>query len=86
MAAIAITSSTAGPNLAGPSWLKIIMECFVVIGGFLIFAGAVNTSMIGSNGVMNRLAEDGVLTPGSCTRRNATEQPTASSTSSAFFN
>ena len=49
--------------LAGPSWLKIIMECFVVIVGFLILAGAVNTSMIGSNGVMNRLAEDGVLTP-----------------------
>ena len=49
--------------LAGPSWIKIIMEAFVVIVGFLILAGAVNTSMIGSNGVMNRLAEDGVLTP-----------------------
>lgn len=49
--------------LAGPPWLKIIMEAFVVIVGFLILAGAVNTSMIGSNGVMNRLAEDGVLTP-----------------------
>jgi amino acid transporter len=49
--------------LAGPSFLKIIMECFVVIVGFLILAGAVNTSMVGSNGVLNRLAEDGVLTP-----------------------
>ncbi len=49
--------------LAGPSLLKIIMECFVVIVGFLILAGAVNTSMVGSNGVLNRLAEDGVLTP-----------------------
>jgi amino acid transporter len=49
--------------LAGPSWLKIIMECFVVIVGFLILAGAVNTSIVGSNGVLNRLAEDGVLTP-----------------------
>ena len=49
--------------LAGPSWLKIIMECFVVVVGFLILAGAVNTSLIGSNGVLNRLAEDGVLTP-----------------------
>ncbi len=39
------------------------MEAFVVIIGFLILAGAVNTSMIGSNGVLNRLAEDGVLTP-----------------------
>jgi hypothetical protein len=37
------------------------MECFVVIVGFLILAGAVNTSLVGSNGVLNRLAEDGVL-------------------------
>ena len=29
--------------------------------GFLILAGAVNTSIIGSNGVLNRVAEDGVL-------------------------
>ena len=49
--------------LAGPAWIKIFMECFVVVVGFLILAGAVNTSMVGSNGVMNRLAEDGVLTP-----------------------
>ena len=49
-------------SLSGPSWLKIVMECFVVIVGFLILAGAVNTSIIGSNGVLNRLAEDGVLT------------------------
>ncbi|MDP9172256.1 MAG: APC family permease [Planctomycetota bacterium] len=49
--------------LAGPSWIKIILECFVVVVGFLILAGAVNTSIIGSNGVLNRLAEDGVLTP-----------------------
>jgi hypothetical protein len=31
--------------------------------GFLILAGAVNTSLVGSNGVLNRLAEDGVITP-----------------------
>jgi len=49
--------------LAGPAWIKIAMECFVVIVGFLILAGAVNTSIVGSNGVLNRLAEDGVLTP-----------------------
>jgi amino acid transporter len=49
--------------LAGPASIKIFMECFVVVVGFLILAGAVNTSMVGSNGVMNRLAEDGVLTP-----------------------
>ena len=50
-------------SLVGPGWLKIAMECFVVVTGFLILAGAVNTSILGSNGVLNRLAEDGVLTP-----------------------
>ena len=49
--------------LIGPPWIRIAMECFVVIVGFLILAGAVNTSLVGSNGVLNRLAEDGVLTP-----------------------
>ena len=49
--------------LVGPSLLKITMTVFVVLVGFLILAGAVNTSIIGSNGVLNRLAEDGVLTP-----------------------
>ena len=48
--------------LVGPAWIKIVVECFVVIVGFLILAGAVNTSLVGSNGVLNRLAEDGVLT------------------------
>ena len=50
--------------LVGPQWIKVMMAAFVVIVGFLILAGAVNTSIIGSNGVLNRLAEDGVLTPG----------------------
>jgi hypothetical protein len=49
--------------LAGPAWIKLIMAAFVVVVGFLILAGAVNTSIVGSNGVLNRLAEDGVLTP-----------------------
>ena len=40
------------------------MIAFVVLVGFLILAGAVNTSIVGSNGVLNRLAEDGVLTSG----------------------
>src|SRR5581483_4313603 len=34
---------------------------FVVVVGFLILAGAVNTAIVGSNGVLNRVAEDGVL-------------------------
>ena len=29
--------------------------------GFLILAGAVNTSIVGSNAVLNRVSEDGVL-------------------------
>jgi hypothetical protein len=33
----------------------------VVIVGFLILSGAVNTAIIGSNGVLNRVAEDGVM-------------------------
>ena len=48
-------------NLAGPEVLKLGFHVFVVIVGVLILAGAVNTSLIGVNGVMNRVAEDGVL-------------------------
>jgi len=48
-------------NLAGPSLLKLGFHVFVVVVGILILAGAVNTSLIGVNGVMNRVAEDGVL-------------------------
>jgi amino acid transporter len=48
-------------HLAGPPLLRLIFHVFVVIVGVLILSGAVNTSMIGANGVMNRVAEDGVL-------------------------
>ena len=48
-------------NLAGPAIVKLSFHIFVVIVGVLILAGAVNTSLIGVNGVMNRVAEDGVL-------------------------
>src|SRR6185436_6913879 len=48
-------------NLAGPSLLKLGFHVFVVIVGVLILSGAVNTSLIGVNGVLNRVAEDGVL-------------------------
>jgi amino acid transporter len=48
-------------HLAGPYILRMGFHIFVVIVGFLILSGAVNTSMIGANGVMNRVAEDGVL-------------------------
>jgi amino acid transporter/nucleotide-binding universal stress UspA family protein len=45
----------------GPPVLKLILEAVVVVIGFLILAGAVNTAIIGSNGVLNRVAEDGVM-------------------------
>jgi amino acid transporter len=49
--------------LAGPELLRLLFHIFVVVVGVLILAGASNTSMIGANGVLNRLAEDGVLVP-----------------------
>ncbi len=48
-------------RLAGPEMLKLLFHVFVVIVGILILSGAVNTAMIGANGVLNRVAEDGVL-------------------------
>lgn len=48
-------------HLAGPPLLKLFFHVFVVVVGVLILSGAVNTSLIGVNGVMNRVAEDGVL-------------------------
>jgi amino acid transporter len=48
-------------HVIGPTVLKLFLETFVVVVGFLILAGAVNTAIIGSNGVLNRVAEDGVL-------------------------
>jgi amino acid transporter len=48
--------------LAGPESLKLLFHGFVVLVGVLILAGAQNTSIVGANGVLNRVAEDGVLT------------------------
>jgi hypothetical protein len=48
--------------LVGPEWLKLAFHAFVVLVGVLILAGAQNTSIVGANGVLNRVAEDGVLT------------------------
>ena len=47
--------------LVGPQWLRLAFQAFVVLVGVLILSAAVNTSIIGSNGVLNRVAEDGVL-------------------------
>jgi hypothetical protein len=48
--------------LAGPTSLKLLFHGFVVLVGVLILAGAQNTAIVGANGVLNRVAEDGVLT------------------------
>lgn len=46
----------------GPQFIKLVFRAFVVIVGFLMLSGAVNTAIVGSNGVLNRVSEDGVLT------------------------
>ncbi|HUE54852.1 MAG TPA: APC family permease [Candidatus Udaeobacter sp.] len=48
-------------NLEGPLIARLIFHGFVVVVGTLILAGAVNTAIVGSNGVLNRVSEDGVL-------------------------
>src|SRR5215471_3761756 len=48
-------------HLVGPVTLKLGFQAFIVIVGFLMLAGAVNTAIVGSNGVLNRVSEDGVL-------------------------
>jgi amino acid transporter len=48
-------------NVAGPLTLRLFFHGFVVLVGTLILAGAVNTAIVGSNGVLCRVSEDGVL-------------------------
>jgi amino acid transporter len=48
-------------NVIGPPLARLVLNAFVVIVGFLILSGGVNTAIIGSNGVLNRVAEDGVM-------------------------
>ena len=48
-------------SLTGPFVARLIFHIFVVVVGTLILSGAVNTAIIGSNGVLNRVSEDGVL-------------------------
>jgi amino acid transporter len=48
-------------NVLGPPEARLLLNAGVVLVGFLILAGAVNTAFIGSNGVLNRVAEDGVM-------------------------
>jgi amino acid transporter len=48
-------------NLVGPLPIRLMFQAFVVVVGFLILAGACNTAIVGSNAVVNRISEDGVL-------------------------
>ncbi|MBV9181670.1 MAG: APC family permease [Acidobacteria bacterium] len=47
--------------LVGPLSLRLVFRAFVVVVGVLMLAGAVNTAIVGSNGVLNRISEDGIL-------------------------
>ena len=47
--------------LAGPLSVRLAFRAFVVVVGVLMLAGAVNTAIVGSNGVLNRVSEDGIL-------------------------
>ena len=47
--------------LVGPLSVRLALRAFVVIVGVLMLAGAVNTAIVGSNGVLNRVSEDGIL-------------------------
>jgi len=48
-------------NFVGPYTLRLGFQAFVVLVGVLMLAGAVNTAIVGSNGVLNRVSEDGIL-------------------------
>lgn len=48
-------------SVVGPHWARLLLQAFVVGVGVVILAGAANTSIVGANGVLNRLAEDGIL-------------------------
>jgi amino acid transporter len=47
--------------VVGPYTIKLFFQAFVVVVGVLMLSGAVNTSIVGANGVLNRISEDGVL-------------------------
>ncbi|MFA5937625.1 MAG: APC family permease, partial [Candidatus Paceibacterota bacterium] len=49
-------------SLPGPLWSRLLMQTLMVIAGVVMLSGAVNTALVGANGVLNRVAVDGVLT------------------------
>src|SRR4029077_21248717 len=48
-------------DLHRPPRVRLAFHGVVVLVGVLLLAGAVNTAIIGSNGVLNRVSEDGIL-------------------------
>jgi len=48
-------------ELTGPYFAKVAMKTLVVVSAVLVLVGAVNTSFVGSNGILNRVGEDGIL-------------------------
>jgi amino acid transporter len=48
-------------HLVGPVSARLAFRVFIVVVGVLMLAGAVNTAIVGSNGVLNRVSEDGIL-------------------------
>src|SRR5260370_8617848 len=48
-------------NLAGPTTLKLAFQPFIVIVGFLMLAGAINTAIVGATAVLNRGSADGLM-------------------------
>src|SRR5580704_9961059 len=49
-------------SVVGPYTLRLVFQGFVVLVGALILSGAVHTAIVGANGVLSRMVEDGVLT------------------------
>lgn len=50
-------------ELAVPFYIKIFIKFAVVLSAFFMLVGAVNTAIVGANGIVNRVAEDGILPP-----------------------
>lgn len=50
-------------ELALPFSFKLLLKFMVVLSAFFMLVGAVNTAMVGANGIINRVAEDGILPP-----------------------
>jgi len=67
-------------NLAGPFTLRLAFHAFVVVVGTMILAGAVNTAIVGSNGVLNRVSRMACWPTGSGSRTVNSARRTASST------